>query len=112
MSKTVGIGHIILWTVVECDLALIAGSLPMLRSLVKGLARGSSKEDDYVQSTELVTIGRKSAKGYKRQNDDTIAVTRNNESQEGITVKQEHFVTHEARSEQDLEPPYQAKTYV
>lgn len=31
------IGHIILWTIVECDLALIAGSLPMLRILFKSI---------------------------------------------------------------------------
>ncbi|KAH7134416.1 hypothetical protein EDB81DRAFT_903381 [Dactylonectria macrodidyma] len=51
-TSTVGIGHIILWTVIECDLALIAGSLPMLHALVKGLGQGSSS-GGYVQSTEL-----------------------------------------------------------
>ncbi|KAF6798272.1 hypothetical protein CSOJ01_12704 [Colletotrichum sojae] len=43
------VGNIILWTVVECGMGIIAGSLPMLRQLFKGLAKDqSSKDESYV----------------------------------------------------------------
>lgn len=53
------IGNIILWTVVECDIGIIAGSLPMVRQFVKYFRKeekssGGAGGDD----TELVTIGR------------------------------------------------------
>ncbi|RFU27484.1 hypothetical protein B7463_g8845, partial [Scytalidium lignicola] len=104
----VGIGEIILWTVVECDLALIAGSLPMLRTLVKGLNQGSSK-GAYVQSSELATIGRK---GYRRQDD--IEISRKGESSDsmqGITVKQDHIIVHEDRLLDSSDSPPPAQTY-
>ncbi|EXF82141.1 hypothetical protein CFIO01_00655 [Colletotrichum fioriniae PJ7] len=44
MSENVG--NIILWTVVECGMGIIAGSLPMLRQLFKGLAKELSNKDD------------------------------------------------------------------
>ncbi|OHE98236.1 hypothetical protein CORC01_06433 [Colletotrichum orchidophilum] len=40
------VGNIILWTVVECGMGIIAGSLPMLRQLFKGLAKELSNQDD------------------------------------------------------------------
>ncbi|KAH8589243.1 hypothetical protein B0O99DRAFT_655550 [Bisporella sp. PMI_857] len=57
------IGNIILWTVVECGLGIIAGSLPMLRTLFKSLAKDYSSNNGYGQykrsdDTKLVTIGR------------------------------------------------------
>lgn len=54
------LGHIILWTVVECDLGIIAGSLPMLRKLIKSLAKdkSSAKEETAGNNNiDLVTIG-------------------------------------------------------
>ncbi|EQB58536.1 hypothetical protein CGLO_01206 [Colletotrichum gloeosporioides Cg-14] len=43
------VGNIILWTVVECGMGVIAGSLPMLRQLFKGLAKDqSSRDESYV----------------------------------------------------------------
>ncbi|KAH7150538.1 hypothetical protein B0J13DRAFT_290189 [Dactylonectria estremocensis] len=107
----VGIGHIILWTVVECDLALIAGSLPMLHALVKGLSQGSSN-GGYVHSTELVTIGRK---GYRLHND--AALTKNgaaSESTQGIAVQSDRHILHEdpTLDRQDCEPPHHTRTYV
>ncbi|KAF7541436.1 hypothetical protein G7054_g643 [Neopestalotiopsis clavispora] len=53
----VGLGHLIEWTVIECDVAIIAGSLPMLRHLIKPLRKEDSEKKSG-QSTELVTIGR------------------------------------------------------
>ncbi|KAH8816994.1 hypothetical protein F5884DRAFT_830124 [Xylogone sp. PMI_703] len=106
----VGIGDIILWTVVECDLALIAGSLPMLRTLFKGLNSGSSK-GAYVQSSELATIGKK---GYKRQDDTELGRKgESSESMQGIAVKQDRIIVHENRSldSPDLRPSYRAKSY-
>ncbi|KAJ9143417.1 hypothetical protein NKR23_g6557 [Pleurostoma richardsiae] len=111
----VGIGDIILWTVVECDLALIAGSLPMLRTLFKGLSQGSTdKKHYYNQQSELVTIGRK---GYRRQTDNSRDQNENqgsSESVQGITIKQDHVIIHEDRSldRQELGPTYHAQTYV
>ncbi|KXH30254.1 hypothetical protein CNYM01_04176 [Colletotrichum nymphaeae SA-01] len=40
------VGNIILWTIVECGMGIIAGSLPMLRQLFKGLAKELSNKDD------------------------------------------------------------------
>ncbi|KAI1849691.1 hypothetical protein JX265_008028 [Neoarthrinium moseri] len=53
----VGLGNLIQWTVIECDVAIIAGSLPMLRRLVKSLRKDDSQKKSG-GSTELVTIGR------------------------------------------------------
>lgn len=48
-SCTDDVGNIILWTVVECGMGVIAGSLPMLRQLFKGLAKDqSSRDESYV----------------------------------------------------------------
>ena len=55
------VGNIILWTVIECDLGIIAGCMPVLRKLIKSLAsdessyaRGGSKSNNI----DLVTFGR------------------------------------------------------
>ncbi|KAH6648711.1 hypothetical protein BKA67DRAFT_538730 [Truncatella angustata] len=113
----VGIGHIILWTVIECDLALIAGSLPMLRTLFKGLKDRSSNKDRYVQSSELMTIGRsgngRSARGYVRHDDEASSEGKS-ESMRDIVVKHEQVIVREDRdpNEEQLEPSYNARTYV
>ncbi|KAJ4328067.1 hypothetical protein N0V84_001435 [Fusarium piperis] len=52
------VGNIILWTVVECGLGIIAGSMPMLRKLVKGLSKDESTGRSGTNDLNLVTIGR------------------------------------------------------
>ncbi|RMJ15635.1 hypothetical protein CDV36_004671 [Fusarium kuroshium] len=52
------VGNIILWTVVECGLGIIAGSMPMLRKLVKGLSKDESTGKSGTNDLNLVTIGR------------------------------------------------------
>lgn len=86
------IGNIVLWTVIECDLGILAGSLPMLRALFKSLAKDYSSNDDYqpynrTEDNNLVTIGRIKTRGYKRTNDfnhenGTIIVADNDSNQE------------------------------
>lgn len=56
-SSADDVGNIILWTVVECDLGIIAGSMPMLRKLVKSLARDGSSHPSGSTDLNLVTIG-------------------------------------------------------
>ncbi|KAH7263741.1 hypothetical protein BKA59DRAFT_506755 [Fusarium tricinctum] len=54
------VGNIILWTVVECGVGVVAGSLPSLRAFFKILAKDRST-NDYSGShntTDLLTIGR------------------------------------------------------
>ncbi|KAK3990576.1 hypothetical protein QBC44DRAFT_62195 [Cladorrhinum sp. PSN332] len=54
-------GNIVLWTVVECGLGIIAGSLPTLRAFFKHLAKDQSTQDymnnNNSDGTGLVTIG-------------------------------------------------------
>ncbi|KAK1526675.1 hypothetical protein CPAR01_13203, partial [Colletotrichum paranaense] len=52
-------GNIVLWTIVECGLGIIAGSLPMLRAFFKRLAKDTSTQEPYNRSgdTNLVTFG-------------------------------------------------------
>ncbi|KAK9794127.1 hypothetical protein AB5N19_04486 [Seiridium cardinale] len=66
-NQLYNIGNIILWTVVECDLGIIAGSLPMLRMLMRELTTSSSNppNNSSKQGSELVTIGR--IKGRRNQ---------------------------------------------
>ncbi|KAF4452080.1 hypothetical protein F53441_5012 [Fusarium austroafricanum] len=52
-----GIGNIILWTVVECSLGIIAGSMPMLRKLFKSLRKDDSSYAAGTNDINLVTIG-------------------------------------------------------
>ncbi|KAK2023301.1 hypothetical protein LX32DRAFT_708070 [Colletotrichum zoysiae] len=52
-------GNIVLWTIVECGLGIIAGSLPPLRAFFKRLVSDESTEENYKRSedTGLVTFG-------------------------------------------------------
>ena len=51
--------NIILWTVVECGVGIIAGSLPSLRAFFKSLAKDkSTQEYSGSHHTDLLTIGR------------------------------------------------------
>ncbi|KAH8654192.1 hypothetical protein BGZ61DRAFT_594821 [Ilyonectria robusta] len=52
------IGNIILWTVVECDLGIIAGSMPMLRTYIRMFAKDESSYQGGSGDLNLVTIGR------------------------------------------------------
>ncbi|KAG5781949.1 hypothetical protein H9Q73_004380 [Fusarium xylarioides] len=51
-----GIGNIILWTVVECSLGIIAGSMPMLRKLFKALRKDDSPYARGTDDINLITI--------------------------------------------------------
>ncbi|KAI9900685.1 hypothetical protein N3K66_004947 [Trichothecium roseum] len=72
----VGLGHIILWTVLECDLALILGCMPMLHRLVRGFSPSASRQPYHAaagnaaaatpSSMELVTIGQRSDRQRQR----------------------------------------------
>lgn len=103
MPHTEGIGDVILWTIVECDLALIAGSLPMLRTLFKSI-KGSmqQKSGQHTNSTELLSMGR--AQKIRDQSDS-----------ERIVITVDHHVDTETRvantPDRDLQPQYQAKSY-
>ncbi|KAI0597247.1 hypothetical protein F4775DRAFT_263937 [Biscogniauxia sp. FL1348] len=107
----VGLGDIILWTVVECDLALIAGSLPMLAPLLRNKGKPN---DSYKRSTELATMGHTNRKGYTRQEDDALGNDHKSESMRGIMVKQDRVLVHEDNVDGlDLSTPsYSARTYV
>ncbi|KAK1975147.1 hypothetical protein LZ30DRAFT_606285 [Colletotrichum cereale] len=52
-------GNIVQWTIVECGLGIIAGSLPTLRAFFKRLVSDESTQEDYKRSgdTNLVTFG-------------------------------------------------------
>ncbi|KAF4437650.1 integral membrane protein [Fusarium austroafricanum] len=55
------VANIILWTVVECGVGVVAGSLPSLRAFFKSLAKDRSTNDYNSGShntTDLLTIGR------------------------------------------------------
>jgi hypothetical protein len=52
------IGNFILWTVVECSLGIIAGSMPMLRKLFKSLRKDDSSYNADSNDINLVTIGK------------------------------------------------------
>jgi len=56
-ERLYAIGHIVLWTVLEVGLAIIAGSLPMLRKLVRSLAIDSKEDSSKGHSMDLQTIG-------------------------------------------------------
>ncbi|CAH0046421.1 unnamed protein product [Clonostachys solani] len=58
-NKLYKLGFVILWTVVEMSLVIIAGSLPSLRKFFKGLSKYRSSGDEDSYGTELVTIGGK-----------------------------------------------------
>ena len=100
-----GLGDIILWTICECDLALIAGSLPMLRTLFKSI-QGSKqqKSAQNTYATELMSMG----KPRKIQD-------RSDSEHERIVITVDHHVDHELRPSvtpnSDLQPQYHAKSY-
>ncbi|KAF4950245.1 hypothetical protein FSARC_13262 [Fusarium sarcochroum] len=54
-----GVGHIILWTVVECSLGIIAGSMPILRKLIAGLSNDESSYSRDFNNYNLETIGQR-----------------------------------------------------
>lgn len=56
-SHTDKIGFVILWTVVELGLGIVAGSLPSMRKFFKSLAKDKSSGDKPSFGTDLVTIG-------------------------------------------------------
>lgn len=64
------IGKIVLLTVLECDLGIIAGSLPMLRRLFPSLSTSKSRSKTPGRSNDvnLVTIGGGRRTGYKLEN--------------------------------------------
>ncbi|KAI3400711.1 hypothetical protein diail_1920 [Diaporthe ilicicola] len=95
-----GIGDVILWTIVECDLALIAGSLPMLRTLFKSIKGSMQKSSQHTNSAELLSMGR-------------AQKIRDHSDSERIVITVDHHVDTEARSTSDrsLQPQYQAKSY-
>ncbi|KAF3015278.1 hypothetical protein E8E14_006349 [Neopestalotiopsis sp. 37M] len=62
------IGKIVLLTVLECDLGIIAGSLPMLRRLFPSLASSASKSSQRTGDVNLVTIGGGRRARYKLEN--------------------------------------------
>ena len=64
-----GMGNIILWTVVECDIGIIAGSLPMLRKLIKSLDTDQESNEWQPHELTLLTVGR--IKGRHRPAHDT-----------------------------------------
>ncbi|KAH8820254.1 hypothetical protein F5884DRAFT_849523 [Xylogone sp. PMI_703] len=69
------VGNVVLWTVVECGLGIIAGSMPMLRKLIKGLAKDeSSLKASTGPDVDLVTIGRVKGRHYPTHETD-IQVT-------------------------------------
>ncbi|VUC29438.1 unnamed protein product [Clonostachys rosea] len=51
------VSNIILWTVVECGVGIVAGSLPSLRAFFKSLAKDKSTNPSGSYATDLVTIG-------------------------------------------------------
>ncbi|CAH0031656.1 unnamed protein product [Clonostachys rhizophaga] len=51
------VSNIILWTVVECGVGILAGSLPSLRAFFKSLAKDKSTNPSGSYATDLVTIG-------------------------------------------------------
>ena len=53
------VANIILWTVVECGVGIVAGSLPALRAFFKSLAKDKSTNDySASHASDLLTFGR------------------------------------------------------
>lgn len=77
------IGNIILWTVVECSLGILAGSMPMLRKLFKSLREDDSSYNVDSNDINLVTIGQIRGKHHPIYDGDlraTIVVGEDRES--------------------------------
>ncbi|KAJ3527239.1 hypothetical protein NM208_g10798 [Fusarium decemcellulare] len=68
-----GVGQIILWTVVECGLGIIAGSMPMLRKLFRSLEKDESSYPGDSNGVDLVTIGRMRGKHHQIYNTEVRA---------------------------------------
>ncbi|SPJ70480.1 related to integral membrane protein PTH11 [Fusarium torulosum] len=82
-NQLYSIGNIILWTVVECSLGIIAGSMPMLRKLFKSLRKDDSSYNVDSNDINLVTIGKIRGKHHPIYDGDlraTIAVGEDRES--------------------------------
>ncbi|KAK7432908.1 hypothetical protein QQZ08_000379 [Neonectria magnoliae] len=56
-NKLYKLGFVILWTVVELSLGILAGSLPSLRKFFKSLSKDHSSGGHNSLGTDLVTIG-------------------------------------------------------
>lgn len=59
------LSFVILWTVVELNLGIIAGSLPSLRKFFKSLSNDHSSGDSHALGTDLVTLGARGNSKYK-----------------------------------------------
>ncbi|KAK2668888.1 hypothetical protein RAB80_016268 [Fusarium oxysporum f. sp. vasinfectum] len=77
-----GIGNIILWTVVECSLGIIAGSMPMLRKLFKALRKDDSSYARGTDDINLVTIGQVRGKHHPIYDGDVRATVAAGEDRE------------------------------
>jgi hypothetical protein len=77
-----GIGNIILWTVVECSLGIIAGSMPMLRKLFKALRKDDSSYARGTEDINLVTIGQVRGKHHPIYDGDVRATVAAGEDRE------------------------------
>ncbi|KAF7557802.1 hypothetical protein G7Z17_g402 [Cylindrodendrum hubeiense] len=75
-DKLYKIGFVILWTVVELGLGILAGSLPSLRKFFKSLAKDKSSGDKTSFGTDLVTIG-----AIRQNRAERGPITANNESE-------------------------------
>lgn len=74
------LAFVILWTVVECSLGIMAGSLPMLRSLFKGLLGENVSMHKHggpniqgANGVRLVTFGRIRARGQPAYDTELLA---------------------------------------
>ncbi|RKL10232.1 hypothetical protein BFJ68_g8848 [Fusarium oxysporum] len=76
------IGNIILWTVVECSLGIIAGSMPMLRKLFKALRKDDSSYARGTDDINLVTIGQVRGKHHPIYDEDVRATVAAGEDRE------------------------------
>ncbi|SCO75947.1 related to integral membrane protein PTH11 [Fusarium oxysporum] len=77
-----GIGNIILWTVIECSLGIIAGSMPMLRKLFKALRKDDSSYARGTDDINLVTIGQVRGKHHPIYDGDVRATVAAGEDRE------------------------------
>ncbi|KAG9495562.1 hypothetical protein J7337_013812 [Fusarium musae] len=77
-----GIGNIILWTIVECSLGIIAGSMPMLRKLFKALRKDDSSYARGTDDINLVTIGQVRGKHHPIYDGDVRATVAAGEDRE------------------------------
>lgn len=84
------VGNIILWITVEYDLGIIAGSMPMLRKLVRSLAKDESSYVHNSTDINLVTIGSIQGKHHPIHDADiqiTVAASDENDLASGHSAK-------------------------